>query len=200
MRLAGNGNLDIGTIAPTNKLDVNGTARIRTVSQAPNTVTTVPLHKDANGVVVTAPATANYGATTFGSATTIAPAATGTILTIPAAGGSMYKSLVRVVNACGDQGVVEYFLVLGTTNNFYSIKPTGSIVGSNFTAPTFFQLNKSNAAVSWSNVPVCAAGGGTTNLNFVVNVVPSGTNFLINITNSDDTTPAYHAILTKMFD
>jgi hypothetical protein len=194
------GNVGIGTIAPTNKLDVNGTARIRTVSQAPNTVTTVPLYKDANGVVVTAPAATNYGATTFGSAATIAPATTGTLLTIPAANGSMYKLLVRAINACGDQGGVEYLLILGTTNSFYSIKPTGSNVGSTVSVPTFTQANRANVTVAWNNVPVCAGGGGVTNLNHTINVVLSGANFLINITNNGDTTPAYQAILTKMFD
>lgn len=51
------GNVGIGTIAPTNTLDINGIAKIRTIDQAPTggTVVATPFYADPTGVIVKAP-------------------------------------------------------------------------------------------------------------------------------------------------
>jgi hypothetical protein len=187
------GNVGIGTSAPTNPLDVVGTARIRTMTPAPGTTAVTPVYSDANGVLVKV-ATPTFGATITNTTTGIVPGATGTLITGFAEG--IYKATIIVGNGCVNVAVAEYFMNSVAFNNYYSIHGQGGIVSSNGSAPIFTQTVKDIITTTWNlgNL-TCDDGSNSTNFNYTVTMPSAGT---LNVTNNGNVLKNYRITLTRI--
>lgn len=191
------GNVGIGTSAPTNTLDVNGTARIRNIPQAANTAVMRALYADANGVINFAPPP-GFGELRFNSIS-LASGATGTLYSgVP--NNTAWKIYLRVTDACTNMGVAEFYLNVHSLNNHYSIEPLLGNLSSSDQAPTFSQSNPQHVSVTWNGVVNCQDGGNSTGLNYTVNVVLNGGGtFDITVTNNGNVTRPYEVVLQRIF-
>lgn len=185
------GNAGIGTTAPTNTLDVNGTARIRTANQGVGTTVLSPLYANNTGVVVKS---ANYG--DVRSATvTVASGATGAFITV-AANTGLYKAVVTTANGCSLYASAEFFISSNAGNNYYGLAGIDGLVVTANNKPTFTQTAITSVGVTWTGVPACAADGSdSTALNYTL-TTPSGG--VVNIVNNSNVSRTYTITLTQL--
>lgn len=190
------GNVGIGTQLPTNTLDVNGTARIRTTTQVAGTNAVTPLYADANGVVVKASPSPTFGALTSATSATIASGAAGTLIT-DMADGSIYKATVIVGDACGDVAIGEFYINAISANGLFSINGLGGNLGSGAInqSPTFTQTVRNIIGVTWTDKVGCAGGDNPTAFNYTLTLSPATT---LTVTNNGNIDKTYTVILTKM--
>lgn len=196
------GAVGIGTIAPTNTLDVNGTAKIRTINQAPvgGTIVVTPVYTDAIGVLVKTPvgASASYGSVrTMGL--TVAVSATGTLFSGTADG--VYKLVITTNNGCMTDTATAEFLIHMYAGSYTAVNGMYGIVttGTTNNKPTFTQSVRTSVAVTWPGMVSCS-DGGITGFNYTLTVAASGT---ITITNNGVAANGagprtYKAILTRI--
>ncbi|WP_156104466.1 hypothetical protein [Chryseobacterium populi] len=194
MTIKNDGNLGVGTNTPTTKLDVAGTARIRTMDIAAGPIIVTPVYADTNGVLNKAVSNV-YGAV-INNMVTVASGGTGTLITGIAEGGG-YKAVVYVTNACGRIAVAEYYVTNVNFNNAFSIKGIDGLLNTDTTikGPTFTEVNRNTTSVVWSGVPNCA-GGTSTVFSYTLTMPSMG---IINVTNDGNISLDYRIILTRIF-
>lgn len=183
------GSTGIGTITPTNTLDVNGTARIRTVNQAGTGVAVSAIYTDPNGVIVKSPigTSSSYGEVRTYS-TTLSSGATGTFVTGLPLGS--YRATIVVSNGC-DSALADFLIQnLGT----YGLKGDNGFITLSFGVPTFSQSARNSVAVTWS-AATCSDGSNTTGMNYTLSMPAFGQ---INITNNGNIAKTYTITLTKI--
>lgn len=189
------GNVGIGTGAPTNLLDVNGTARVRTLNQAAATTVINPVYVDGTGVLVKSSPSATYGSLTSGTVN-LASGATGAVISGVATG--IYRATVIVGDGCGNTASAEFTVHNVSFNGFFGLKgQNGFATVSTLTnnGPTFTQTTRANTAVDWNGVITCQDGGNATGLNYALSMPAAGT---INVTNNGNVTRAYKITLIRL--
>lgn len=194
MTITNDGNLGIGTITPTSKIDIVGNARIRTMDVAPGAALITPVYSDANGVLNKA--VSNVYGTVINNTVNVTAGATAALITgIPNAG--VYKAVVSVGNACGRTTIAEYYVTSNAFNNAFSIKGIDGLLNTDTTSkgPVFTEVNRFTTSVAWSGVPNCAGGTGAA-LSYTL-TMPSAD--VINVTNNGDVSLDYRIILTRLF-
>ncbi|MDH6253498.1 hypothetical protein M2347_003225 [Chryseobacterium sp. H1D6B] len=188
------GSVGVGIIAPTNTLDVNGTARVRTMAQAAGTTVVSPVYADPTGVLVKASPTATYGGLTSNSVT-VASGATGTLIT-GMVDGAVYKAVVIDADGCVYTAVAEYLVTNSSFNGSFAIKGLDGLFSpSNTKGPTFTETNRTTTGVTWTGKPTCQDGGDSTALNYTLVMPSAGT---INVTNNGNVSRAYSITLTRL--
>ena len=194
MRIDENGNTGIGTNAPSNTLDVNGTARVRTMSQVSGGTVVTPVYADANGVLVKASPAITYGGITSNTVN-VASGATGTLITGLVDGG-IYKVFVSVGDACANIAIAEYLVINNSANFNFSIKGSDGLLSRVATkAPTFTETNQTTTTVTWTNKPGCAGGDNSTSFNYTLTMPSAGS---INVTNNGNITKGYNISVTRV--
>lgn len=194
MTITNDGNLGIGTITPTSKIDIVGNARIRTMDVAPGAALITPVYSDANGVLNKA--VSNVYGTVINNTVNVTAGATAALITaIPNAG--VYKAVVSVGNACGRTTIAEYYVTSNAFNNAFSIKGIDGLLNTDTTSkgPVFTEVNRFTTSVVWSGVPNCADGTAAA-LSYTL-TMPSAD--VINVTNNGDVSLDYRIILTRLF-
>ncbi|SEW47501.1 hypothetical protein SAMN05421841_3539 [Chryseobacterium wanjuense] len=189
------GNVGIGTdptAAPTAKLDVNGTARVRST---PVIATTgqIPVYMDANGNIGKSQGNGN-NENYYAHTPTLSPGTTGVVGQIP--DGGVYKMVVTTYNACSYAAVTEFWVFALATNNQSSIQGISGSTSNNGVSPPTFTETQTSSAVTFSGVPGCADGSNSTAFNFTVaidNLAPHN----IRITNNANTAKPYTIRLTR---
>jgi len=190
-----NGNLGVGIAEPTEKLDVNGKVRIRTMDFVSNTTTggsqsLDPVFRDANGVLV------KSGNSIISSTQTLPSGGKGNVNDkIP--DGHIYKGIISLGDGCADIAVAEFYINSTTYNGYKSITGLGGNIGSGSGAPTFTQIDKSNVRVTWPNKGVCQDGTDSTGFNFRI-YWASGTSTNIVIENNGNKPRTYTLTLTQL--
>jgi hypothetical protein len=190
-----NGNMGIGITTPTNTLDVNGTARVRTINSAPGTTIITPVYTDPTGVLVkTSPA--SVGAYTSAVSATVASGATGTLIT-GMTDGAIYKAFVAVYDACVDSAIAEFYVTARAGNSYFAINGLGGNLASGTTAksPTFNQISRASIATTWTGKPGCQDGGNGASFNYTLTMPSAGT---INVTNNGNVSRTYNINLTRV--
>ncbi|SEW01333.1 hypothetical protein SAMN05421841_0619 [Chryseobacterium wanjuense] len=183
------GNVGIANTAPTNTLDVNGTARVRTVNSVADNVISTPVHADANGVFVKMnPGT--YGSVIASSSPAITPGATATVISGLAL-GAIYKAVVSVSNWCTDVAIAEYYIYNGS---YPTLTGDDGVVGTTGSKPTFTQASTVTTHTTWNPIG-CQDGSNTTGFNYTISLVGGGT---VNITNNGNIVKNYRIVLTRM--
>lgn len=188
------GNVGMGISTPTNRVDVNGTARVRTITPVAGTTPVTPVYADATGVLVKGSPSAAFGTLTSNIVTVASgaevPFITGLI------DGSIYKVVVIAGDGCADVATAEYYVHNYSQNSFYAIGGISGMVsmGSPKT-PTFNQSVRNVVGTSWTGVIGCQDGGGPTGLNYTLTVPAAGS---INITNNGNVTRTYYISATRM--
>ena len=195
IRILGTGDVGVGTDTPTTKLDVNGSARIRTLNVAPGATIVTPVYADVDGVLNKA--VSNTYGTVINNTVNIASGATATLITGIAEGG-VYKAAVFVGNNCGRGGIADYYVSNINLNNSFSIKGIDGMLNTDTTdkAPAFTEVNRTTTTVVWTGVPNCAGGGNNTQFNYTLTMPSVGT---INLTNNGNVGLDYRIILTRVF-
>ncbi|SDQ05872.1 hypothetical protein SAMN05421664_0224 [Chryseobacterium soldanellicola] len=190
------GNMGVGTTTPTNKLDVNGTTRVRTITPVSGATVVTPVYSDANGVLVKASPSATYGGLTSNTSGNILSGATGTVITGMVDGG-IYKAVVIVGDACADIGTAEFYVNNISSNSYFSINGLGGLLSSGGTnkSPAFNQVNRNTITVTWTGKVGCAGGDNPTSFNYTLTIPSAGT---INVTNNGNITKAYTIVLTRI--
>ncbi|ANF52789.1 hypothetical protein A0O34_20725 [Chryseobacterium glaciei] len=195
MVLMSTGNVGIGTTAPTNTLDVNGTTRVRTITPVAGATVVTPVYSDANGVLVKASPSSTFGSVTSNTVT-VASGATSTFITSGMVDGSVYKATVTAFDGCSYAVVAEYFVFNIAFNSNFSIKGIDGLISNSTTkGPTFTETSKTTTATTWAGKPGCADGGNSTALNYTLVIPSSGT---INITNNGNVSRTYSIVLTRL--
>lgn len=185
--------------SPTNTLDVNGTTRVRTMTQVAGSTAVTPVYADANGVLVKGSPSAAFGTMTSNIVTVAngiqAPLITGLI------DGSIYKVVVIAGDGCANVATAEYYVHNYSQNNFYSIGGISGMVSvvNNVSAankaPTFTQTVRNAVVTSWAGVIGCQDGGDGSGLNYSLTMPAAGS---INITNNGNVTRTYYISATRM--
>ncbi|MEN4758961.1 hypothetical protein ABEG63_01355 [Chryseobacterium sp. C39-AII1] len=194
---AANDRLGVGTTAPSNTLDVNGTLRVRSINGPAGSEALTPLYADGTGIVVRTSSSTQFGILRNG--VTLAAGATGAVVTGLVNGG-VYKLLITSGDACGNTIISEFYVSSISTNGYFTIKGLDGLIPSGTDdatkKPTFTESARGTTAVTWSGKPLCAPGGGTSGANFTVTVSnPIGS---INITNNGDASRSYVGTLTRL--
>lgn len=193
VRIDENANVGIGTSTPTERLDVAGNARVRTITPVTGSTVVTPVYSDANGVLVKASPSVTYGETTSNSVN-LASGATGTLITGVTQG--IYKAVVLTSDACVYVATAEYFVHNYSFNSSFSIRGiTGLLSPSTTKGPTFNETNQTTTVTTWTGKPACQDGGNSTALNYTVTMPSAGT---INVTNNGNISRAYKIILTRL--
>ncbi|CAI8800848.1 hypothetical protein [Chryseobacterium sp. IT-36CA2] len=185
----------INTPTPTNTLDVNGTARVRTVNQGVGTTVISPLYVDNTGVVVKSSTSATYGSVRSNTVT-VASGGTGTLAGSVTDG--VYRAVVTTGNGCAFSASVEFFISTNSANSYYGLNgQDGLIIATANNHPIFTQTSSSSVAVTWNStsVPSCSDGSNSAALNFTLSMPAANT---INVTNNGNTTKAYSITLTRI--
>nr|WP_315028514.1 hypothetical protein [uncultured Chryseobacterium sp.] len=188
------GNVGIGTGAPTNLLDVNGTTRIRTVNQAIGSTVIAPLYADPTGVVVKGSPSSTYGSLTF-SQVNLASGASGALITGVVQG--VYKAVVIVSDGCVNTSTAEFIIHNFSFNSYYGLNGQIGFVtnGTPPARPNFTQTVRTSVAVDWPGISGCQDGGNSTALNYTLAMPSAGT---INVTNNGNVNRTYRITLTKI--
>ncbi|WP_184186569.1 hypothetical protein [Chryseobacterium defluvii] len=188
------GQVGVGTSAPSELLDINGRARVRTMDMATGSNFITPVYSDSNGVLIKASSSAVYGGI-ISSSSTIASGATGALITGMAA-GAVYKAIVTVGDGCSYITVAEYMVTNYSFNNNYAIKGLdGLFSNGSAKAPTFTETNRTTTGTTWAGKPTCADGGNSSSLNYTLTMPSAGT---INVTNNGNVGRTYNIVLTRI--
>ena len=188
------GKVGIGTITPTNTIDINGTARVRTLNQVAAGTVVTPVYSDANGVLVKASPSIAYAGVSSNTVT-VASGATGTLIT-GMIDGAIYKAFVTVGDGCANVSVAEFFIINNSVNSNFSIKGSDGLLSYSATkAPTFAETNSTTTTVTWTGKPGCSAGDNSTSFNYTLTMPSAGT---INITNNGNISKGYGITLTRV--
>ena len=193
------GNIGMSTNAPTAKLDVNGTARIRTVNQVAAATTIIPLFADVSGNVVKSSAPTTFGSTSGTSSASINSGASGTLTTNFTDGG-VYKAFVAVGDACGGEGIAEFYITALSANSYFAINGLGGILanGSTTKSPTFGQTSRTVITTTWSGKPGCAGGDDPTSFNYTLTISFAASVFTLTVTNNGNIAKNYTINLTRI--
>lgn len=196
---AANNRVGIATIAPTNTLDVNGTARVRTIDKEPAALGTSiisPVYAQLDGVLVKSSTTDHFGELRSNSAY-VKPNTDATMFMDIGAGG-IYKIIITSVDACGGGTVAEYYYSNFSTNDFVAINGLGGMTHSGSEtqkSPTFNNPSRDVVQTSWTGIVTCAAGGNSTAFNYTLTA--SGT--ALNIKNTGNVTQNFYITLIRMY-
>ncbi|PRB04930.1 hypothetical protein CQ046_06550 [Chryseobacterium sp. MYb7] len=185
------GAVGIGTTVPTNTLDVNGTARIRTINQAASGTVTTSLYVDPTGVLVKSSGSSTYGEVRSNSAAIATLADTPYLTGIPA---GIYKLTVTCTNACGDSTSANFLVHCNAANGYFGLIGLNGFVSSGFSTPSFNHTAKNKVYLTWSGVVACADGGNANGFNYGVNMPDAAT---INIFNNRPVTRNFKVTLTR---
>jgi hypothetical protein len=191
MRLTSEGNLGVNTTAPTNTLDVNGTARVRTMNSAPKNTLITSVYADANGVLVKAnPSNINQLIT---NSVQVAPGATGTLISgLPI--GSMFKVAITIYDGCTNTGLAEYYVGM-SGKGINAINAISGMLMNNSSSPNFTKANATTTKTVWTGKGGCQSGGDSTNFDYTVSVPVGGT---ITIQNNGNMSNEYYVVVTRM--
>ncbi|HWV65450.1 hypothetical protein [Chitinophaga sp.] len=190
--------INIGATNPTANLDVNGTARVRSMPQAPNgggTAIFTPVYADANGNLVKASPT-GVGNIMAGTSSIIPAGGTQTIISgIP--DGSLHKLVVHMGNACTFNVTAEFWVVVNSSGGsvMQGISACMSTIG---TGGYTFTETPTTTTVTWSGYGGGCAGDNSTGMNFRTAIVNVAGNFQIQITNLGNTGNVYSAELRRV--
>ena len=189
-----NDRVGVGTTAPTNTIDVNGNARVRSIPRAAGSTSIFPVYADTNGNLVKASTSNNYESLNSNTVT-VASGATNTLITGINAG--MYKLSITVYNGCAFGTVAEfYWMNTGTT--YGGVKGINGIYafasGANKN-PTFNEVNNVTTGITWAGTIGCGDGGNNTQFNYTINYTALGT---LEITNNGNVTRTYAATVKRM--
>lgn len=181
--------------SPTNTLDVNGTTRVRTMTQVVGSNAVTPVYSDANGVLSKASPSLTYGAVTSNTVS-VGSGSTSAFITAGMADGSIYKAVVVSGDGCAYSVVAEYYVMNISFNSNFSIRGvTGLFSNSTTKGPTFTETNQTTTGTAWTGKPTCQDGGNDTALNFTLSM-PSANQ--INIKNDGNVTRSYTIVLTRL--
>ncbi|KPH14037.1 hypothetical protein [Chryseobacterium sp. ERMR1:04] len=183
--------------SPTNTLDVNGTTRVRTMTQVAGSNAVTPVYSDANGVLSKASVSLTYGSV-ISNTVSVASGATNTFITAGMVDNAIYKAVVTSGDACGYAIVAEYYVFNIAANSNFSIRGISGLISNstnNTKGPTFNEIDKNTTATSWTGKPTCADTGNSTALNFTL-IMPSGSQ--INVKNDGNITRSYTIVLTRL--
>ncbi|MDQ0065272.1 hypothetical protein [Chryseobacterium lathyri] len=186
------GNVGVGINAPTDRLDVNGTARVRSLPVAAGPTVITPVYADNNGVLNKA-VTATYGTIINNATAAVQPNATAALVTGLTDGG-VYKATVRLNNGCNNVSIAEFYIINNSFSNLYSIKGIDGLAGAG--TVTFTQPNRTTAQAVWSAMLPCQDGGDGTGHNYTLTMPAAGT---INVTNNGNVPRGYSIIVTRQF-
>ena len=190
------GNVGLGTGTPTHMLDINGTLRVRTLTQASASTVVQPVYADPNGVLVKASPSPTFGGL-ISNTVSVASANTATFLNGLVDRG-IYKATVTIFDACGNASTAEFLIHNVSFNWLYALNGQGGLVSSAVLSnnrPTFTQTQKSSVTVTWSRVSGCQDGSNATNFNYTLAMPSAGT---VNITNNSNITKTYTISLVRL--
>lgn len=185
----------IKTADPTSPLDVNGTARVRSLPQATGATTVFPVYADAEGNLVRASTSGAFQGLNSNTVT-VGAGATGTLIS-GLVGGVTYKVVVTNGNACAYSTVAEFYMTNSAANGNLSIKGIDGLYTGGTGAsknPTFNEGSRNATGVSWSAVG-CSDGGDGTSLNYTLTIPSAGT---INVTNNGNVARAYTITVIRL--
>lgn len=200
--ITSSGNVGIGTIVPTNSLDVNGITKIRTITQAPMGGGAVsPVYADPTGVMVRAPqgVSVSYGSvrttTLTVTSSSIFPATVFSGIT-----DGVYKLIIITSNNCGDVATAEFVLTTHGNGNYPGATGMYGLVGSGSTnnRPTFTKLGFNDVIVKWPGMVSCSADEGTTGFDYQAAVTSDGYIIIAKMSSNASAPRTYKVILTKI--
>ncbi|MGK6344356.1 hypothetical protein ACMGDK_19265 [Chryseobacterium sp. DT-3] len=194
-RITSAGNVGIGTLSPTELLDVAGHTRVRVMDIVAGTNAVTPVYADSNGVLVKASPSATFGAVISSTVNNVMSGSTAPLITgIPDTG--LYKAVVTIWDACGDAVIAEYYIVNNSANGNYAINGLGGILatGTISKSPTFNQISRTSIATTWTGKAGCQDGGNSSALNYTLTMPSAGT---INVTNNGNVMKGYQITLIR---
>ncbi|UZT98113.1 hypothetical protein ODZ84_00650 [Chryseobacterium fluminis] len=189
------GNVGIGTASPSEKLDVDGKIRVRTISPVSHNTAVSPAYTDANGVFVKTSAE-SFGTIVSNQSASVSSGATGTLISgLP--NGGIYKAVVTVGDGCSNTSIAEFMVATDSFNGNYGVKGLdGFITAIGTKAPSFTETNSTTTGVAWTGKPGCNDGVNSTGFNYTLAMPNAST---INITNNGNVSRSYRIILTKYY-
>ncbi|MGE8536733.1 hypothetical protein [Chryseobacterium sp. JV274] len=184
------GTVGIGVTVPTNTLDVNGTARIRTINSASSGTVLSSVYVDATGVVMKQ-AGSTTGEVRSNSGSIGAGVNAAYLTGIP---NGLYRLTITTVNGCDDATTVNYLVHSYGSNSYYGLKGINGFLTSTFGSPTYAQTARNTVAVTWPGLGGCGDGGNATAFNYTVTMPAAGQ---INIINNGNVARNYKVTLTR---
>jgi len=196
---AANNRVGIATIAPTNPLDVNGTARVRTIDKEPaglgaNIIS--PVYARPDGVLVKPSTTDHFGELRSNSAY-VKPNTDATMFLNIGAGG-IYKVIISSINGCGGGTIAEYYYSNFAGNNFIAINGLGGMTHSGSEtqkSPTFSNPSRDVVQTSWTGILPCQSGGNSTAFNYTLTADATS----LNIKNTGNITQEFYISLVRLY-
>ncbi|SIQ96803.1 hypothetical protein SAMN05880574_1412 [Chryseobacterium sp. RU37D] len=165
----GTGNIGLGTASPTAMLDVNGTARVRSLPATPSATFSKPIMSDASGNLMST-YFQNDGSMAGVTSPSIAAGARVAAMTgIPTA--AIYKVSILVFDNCTDVGYVEFFVRCAGQVTYSALQGITGFLGSNGTQTPQFTETQTTSSVVFPTYPgTCPGSAGTTDFNFKVEI------------------------------
>ena len=195
------GNIGIGTTAPTTALDVNGAARIRTITNVANGTSVTPLFADANGNIVKSAAASGSG--TSGSSTfldlgLLGAGATSASVPYDPSGIGVHKVYVQIFegsnnNVARDFGA-EFLSTCHSSFGNDTFKPVQTIDALSNAADTYTFPVSNQTKVSWQGV-----ADGTAQPNFIIIGTTNGAGCNVSIQNLSSGSYTFKVFVQKMF-
>lgn len=188
------GNVGVGTGTPTNLLDVNGTARVRTTNQAPRSTVISPLYADPTGVLVKGSTSGTYGTLVSGQVT-VASGGTGSLVTGIAEG--VYRATVTTGDACANVSTTDFIVHAISFNSYFGLSGQNGFntIATLPARPSFTQTVRTSVAVDWLGIATCQDGGNGTAFNYSL-TMPSATT--INVINNGNVGKTYTITLVRI--
>ncbi|CAI8873533.1 hypothetical protein [Chryseobacterium sp. IT-36CA2] len=195
---AANNRVGIATTAPTNSLDVNGTARVRTINTAASALGVgliTPVYAQTDGVLVKPSTNDHFGELRSNNAFVIPNTDATMFLTIDS---GIYKVIITSIDGCGGGTVAEYYYANFAGNNFIAVNGLGGMTDSGSgtqKSPTFNNTSRAVVETSWTGIVSCQSGGNATAFNYTLTA--HGTS--LNIKNTGNVTQNFYITLIRMF-
>lgn len=196
MVLTGNGSVGIGTAAnaPTNTLDVAGTARVRTMNNAGSGFVT-PVYSDANGVLIKS----SLSSTSGGNGSNAQVIGAGSTQDFNAMPTGLYRVTVMVSDACNNITTTDFLVHNVGSNGFFGLNGQDGFISSGTSSannhPTFTQTVRNSTSVTWSSNTNCGDGGDGTAMNYTVSIPTPGT---LRVANNGNVGRYYRIIYTRL--